>query len=75
MSGLLLFVDFKKAFDSVDRGKLLLKLMKDFMLPPYLVKLLQNYFQLTLIKLICENKAFYTLYIQNLNFFGSLKLF
>ncbi len=38
------FIDFRKAFDTVNRKILLRKLMNEFNLPPYMVKILTNYF-------------------------------
>ncbi len=42
-----IFIDFSKAFDSVNQKKLILKLMTQYKnkLPPYLIKMLYNYFQ------------------------------
>ncbi len=46
--GVALFLDFKKAFDSVNRKMLLPKLemneMKSFLLPPYLIGVIRSYF-------------------------------
>ncbi|CAL8129757.1 unnamed protein product [Orchesella dallaii] len=41
---LAVFIDFKKAFDSVNRTLLMRKLMYEFKLSPYLIKLLCSYF-------------------------------
>lgn len=41
---LAVFVDFKKAFDSVDRTLLIKKMMREFLVPPYLVKIFHNFY-------------------------------
>lgn len=37
------FIDFSKAFDSVNKDLLILKLMKNFSLPPLYIRILNNY--------------------------------
>lgn len=41
---LALFIDFRKAFDSVNRYKLMQKLMCEFKVEPYIIKLFKDYF-------------------------------
>lgn len=42
--GVAVFIDFKKAFDSVDRSLLIRKLMNQFCVPPYLIKIMCSLF-------------------------------
>ncbi|CAL8088203.1 unnamed protein product [Orchesella dallaii] len=58
--GIAVFVDFRKAFDSVNRNKLLMKLMKEFNVPPYLIRILCNYFESRVFRIV--NGTFLSVY-------------
>ncbi len=52
---LAIFIDFRKAFDSVNRNLLLEKMMNEFNVEPYMVKLFRNYFTDRKFKIINGN--------------------
>jgi len=54
LAAVLLFVDFKKAFDSIHRG-LLMKILLAYGIPPTIVKLIENLYDGTIAKIITED--------------------